>query len=39
MKGVENKVDDALSRNSDAELLEISMLGPHGDLLDRTRHS
>ncbi|PHT47946.1 hypothetical protein CQW23_12154 [Capsicum baccatum] len=34
-KGVENKVVDALSRNPSAELLAISILGPHGSLLDQ----
>lgn len=34
-KGVENKVVVALSRNPSAEFLAISILGPHGSLLDQ----
>lgn len=38
-KGLENKVADALSRDPSAELLAISILGPHGSLLDQIKSS
>lgn len=33
-KGRENQDADALSRNTGAELLELSLLTPHGSLLE-----
>ncbi|KAH0658450.1 hypothetical protein KY289_027198 [Solanum tuberosum] len=38
-KGVKNKVDDALSRKPDAELLAMSLLSPHNSLLDQIKTS
>lgn len=38
-KGHENKVVDALSRNQGAELLLLSLLNPHDNLLDLIKQS